>query len=445
MFNFGWIYKGTSGNDVLYGSPFPDIFQGFGGDDEFNSSKGADTYYGGSGSDTVSYYTSYAAVRIDLDKSPKGIGGHAEDDFYDSIENFHGTNHFGDFIGGDRFDNEIHGHGGNDVLKGRGGDDRLFGGTGNDSVEGGDGNDGIFGGTGKDLLFGGDGIDRLTGNDGRDKLFGGDGSDTLNGGEGSDMLDGGDGIDTAIFGANVAVDLLAGTGHGGDAQGDSIVNIENVSAQQGSTVLGDNLGNVFYLRLGNSFGDGRGGDDIFLSLGYGNTLIGGTGVDTVTYETLNQQSHFSNGVRVDLDAGTGENLNAGAGTPDQLSGIENVTGSNHDDVIFGDGADNRLFGRDGNDVLSGGRGNDQLSGGHGSDVFVFNNSRNDDDDDVVTDFRIGEDLLDFSDSRNRIDDYDEFRDRSDQVGSDTVIDTGDGTITLVNVNRNSLDEGDFIF
>ena len=445
MFYFGWIYKGTNGNDVLYGTPFADIFQGFGGNDEFHSSKGADAYYGGSGSDTVSYYQSHAAVEVDLDKSAKGKGGHAEGDTYDSIENIVGTNHFGDRISGDRFNNEIHGAGGNDILKGRGGHDLLSGGTGNDIIEGGDGNDRLNGGTGKDLLYGDDGLDILRGGDGNDKLFGGQDHDQLTGGEGSDYLDGGDGFDLAFFGANVFIDLQAGTGRGGDAEGDTIVNIERVSAELSSTILGDSLDNRIYLRAGDSVGDGRGGDDFFLSLGNNNTLIGGSGVDTVSYETLNQQSHFSNGVRVDLDAGTGENLNAGAGTPDQLSGFENVTGSDHDDYLFGDSGNNRLLGRDGDDVLGGGRGDDEMSGGYGMDVFVFNNSRNDDDDDVVTDFRIGEDLIDFTNSRNRIDDFDELMDRSDQVGSNTVIDTGDGTITLLNVNRNSLDEEDFLF
>ena len=51
-------------------------------------------------------------------------------------------------------------------------------------------------------------------------------------------------------------------------------------------------------------------------------------------------------------------------------GIENLTGSENDDILTATGAaDNVLSGEGGNDVLTGGEGNDILVGGGGTDVI----------------------------------------------------------------------------
>src|SRR3546814_8834206 len=60
----------------------------------------------------------------------------------------------------------------------------------------------------------------------------GDGNDTLIGGSGADTLIGGAGSDTASYAGSsggVTVDLAAGTGSGGDAQGDTLSGIENLT------------------------------------------------------------------------------------------------------------------------------------------------------------------------------------------------------------------------
>ena len=65
-----------------------------------------------------------------------------------------------------------------------------------------------------------------------------------------------------------------------------------------------------------------------------------------------------------------------------LSGVENVTGSDFDDVLLGDDGPNvlrarigvdLLDGRGDNDVLHGGSGDDLLAGGPGDDTLVGNN------------------------------------------------------------------------
>ena len=71
----------------------------------------------------------------------------------------------------------------------------------------------------------------LSGTDGNDILQGGFGNDTLTGGLGADDLVGGDGNDTADYANSnegVAIDLVAGAGASGHAEGDTLNGIEAV-------------------------------------------------------------------------------------------------------------------------------------------------------------------------------------------------------------------------
>ena len=130
---------------------------------------------------------------------------------------------------------------------------------------------------------------------------------------------------------------------------------------------------------------------------------------------------------------------------DTLIGIENVTGSWLNDVLRGDDGDNVLKGGEGDDELNGRDGNDTLTGGEGADTFVFINREDDADQDIVTDFEFGIDLLDFSDNANFIDNFQEFQQYSQQVGADVVIDTGDGSVTIQNVQLAEFSNNDFLF
>ncbi|MFC5360260.1 calcium-binding protein [Azospirillum himalayense] len=98
------------------------------------------------------------------------------------------------------------------------------------------------------------------------------------GGAGADTLEGGTGIDTASYAAAagpVAVDLAAEAGTAGDAAGDVLLGIENLTGSSlADTLRGDDGANLL---------DGGAGDDS-LSGGTGNdTLIGGTGNDTALF------------------------------------------------------------------------------------------------------------------------------------------------------------------
>lgn len=54
-----------------------------------------------------------------------------------------------------------------------------------------------------------------------------------------------------------------------------------------------------------------------------------------------------------------------------LADVQNITGSNDNDILSGDGANNSLFGLDGDDVLAGRGGTDFIDGGAGNDTNSF--------------------------------------------------------------------------
>lgn len=157
---------------------------------------------------------------------------------------------------------------GDDTLDAAGGNDVILAGAGNDIVLAGDGNDTADGGSGNDAVDGGAGNDLLLGGAGLDTVAGGADNDTLIGGAGADVLDGGDGNDTATYltsGAAVKVDLSAGTGLGGEAEGDKLSGIENVVGSFFNDLLTGSAG-------ANSLSGGVGND----------TIAGGSGADSMS-------------------------------------------------------------------------------------------------------------------------------------------------------------------
>ena len=180
---------------------------------------------------------------------------HAQGDVITNVENLIGSD-YADVFKGDGGANILQGLGGDDELRGNGGDDVLEGGAGADQLDGGPGVDWVSyqnsdtgitlnlasgtseGGhaegdviTGIENVMGSDYVDLITGDNAANQLEGGDGDDWLHGGGGADRLDGGDGVDWIFYwlsDAGVTVNLEDGTGEGGNAEGDVIVDIENV-------------------------------------------------------------------------------------------------------------------------------------------------------------------------------------------------------------------------
>ncbi len=291
---------------------------------------------GGADTDTASYAGSNAGVTVSLVSGVTGSGGHAQGDTLTAIENLNGSGH-NDNLTGNNSANNLRGNAGNDTLNGGNGGDTLIGGAGGDALDGGGGRDTadyagsnagvtvnlntgmhsgghaqgdtlsnienlsgsshgdtltgnnlvnvLTGGDGADTLVGGAGNDTLNGNAGNDSLGGHDGNDRLNGdsgndflagGAGGDVLDGGTGTDTVSYFASTAVtiNLATGTHSGGDAQGDTLTEIENViGSSQGDTLTGNGSANVLIGGAGNDTLNGRNGGDM---------LRGGTGTDALT-------------------------------------------------------------------------------------------------------------------------------------------------------------------
>jgi Ca2+-binding RTX toxin-like protein len=218
-----------------------------------------------------------------------------------------------------------------------------------------------FGTARSDYLSGADGDDWLLyGYGGDDHLQGAGGDDVLSGGKGADYLDGGreqTGGDTADYSssdAGVLVTLYPGVGHGygGEAEGDTLVDIENlIGSQHDDWLWGSDEDNDIY---------GNGGNDSLKGYGGADNLDGGDGVDTASYDG----SPF--GVTVSLLTGF---TSGGDATGDTFVSIENLTGSIHDDQLQGDNGGNILHGQGGGDTIHGMGGPDYLYGDWGDDYL----------------------------------------------------------------------------
>lgn len=125
---------------------------------------------------------------------------------------------------------------------------------------------------------------------------------------------------------------------------------------------------------------GTNGDDILVGTGARDTITGldgadslhgGAGADTLDggagSDTTDYAGDFGM-IWVDLASGVGQ-WNAAQG--DIYIGIENISGTEYNDRIFGDSGANRLWGNGGNDALWGGDGADILDGGAGTDTLDF--------------------------------------------------------------------------
>ncbi len=211
--------------------------------------------------------------------------------------------------------------------------------SGNDSLEGGAGNDRIYGGAGDDYLDGGTGNDYLDGGSGDDWLFGGSGCDTFEGGSGYDVLD------YTNSPLSVSVDFARGFVTRSDGVVESIKDIEEVQASNGTFYLSDYVA----------------GKKLVASGSGGQLIQGDIGVDTVSYE------NSSRPVYADLNTG----LVQVNGAEDTLSSIEVVIGSTNSDTIIGHtNLKNILDGHNGNDSLVGGNAHDTIYGGSGNDLII---------------------------------------------------------------------------
>ena len=379
---------GGPGNDSIWGSKGNDVLEGGAGSDRLD---------GGPGVDWVSYQGSDDGVTVDLE-AHRGRSGHAEHDFIHEVENVRGSVHDDELVG-DSGVNRLEGADGDDVLRGGSGNDVLEGGPGADELDGGAGIDtayyqgsnigvvvrlkensgekghaegdtfanveNVSGSAYNDGLVGDDGANYLAGGEGNDGLWGGAGDDTLEGGLGADRLFGGDGADWATYQGSakgVTVRLKEGTGVGGHAEGDAIVEIENVRGSAYNDALVGDDGPNYLAGMGGADSLWGGAGDDTLEGGTGaDRLFGGSGADWISY--LGSDA----GVTVNLGNGTGM---SGHAEGDSIVDVEHVRGTGYADLLIGNDMANRLEGHGANDELRGNAGDDMLDGGAGSDLLA---------------------------------------------------------------------------
>lgn len=356
-----------AGNDSVYGGGGNDQLNGNTGDDTIDGWSGNDLIWGGEGHDSIESST-----------GDDTVWGGTDDD---TIKGWAG-------------DDSLMGEDGNDSILGQFGDDTLSGGNGDDIIWGGSGRDSILGGANDDMLYGEDAPDTINGGDGSDQIRGGDGGDSLSGDDGNDMVSGGYGADL-IYGDFGDDTLFGDTGHdllhggagndsiSGDADNDDLwgddgndslaggEGLDELHGGSGSDSLNGGIENdMLWGDAGNDTLEGEDGNDQLLGGSGDDYLVGGAGADSIDggdgFDALSYWSATA-AIRIDLEAGWGY---AGEALNDQLSNIEKVLGSGHNDTIVGDWHDNHFNGYDGDDLLDAGTGNDTIYASDGNDTVL---------------------------------------------------------------------------
>jgi Ca2+-binding RTX toxin-like protein len=311
--------EGGGYDDWFRGDNGANILRGWAGDDRLQGRQGADTLDGGSGRDVADYWGSFA-VNVDLMRATQ-MGSHAEGDVLIDIEDVDGS-YFNDTIRGDNMGNSLFGNDGGDLLEGRGGADTLDGGLGFDTAS----------------------------------------------------------YEHCSYSVNVRlgdpVTGVGGSASGGHAAGDVLISIENLTGSVANDVL---TGNAAANRLNGLDGvdelHGGGGDD-WISGGFAGDLIdGGSGADTADYGFATQDVFVQLGMNgAEGRANADQSSLFGNMFEDILQSIENVSGSQFNDTIYGNELANELFGMGGNDYIVSGRGGDFIDGGSGLDAVDYGDS-----------------------------------------------------------------------
>ena len=271
---------------------------------------------------------------------------------------------------------------GDDIFDMRGGDDYISGGVGNDTVFGGDGDDTLsyedtaygegtiafqgitvnvaagtvidpYGNTDtfesieafvgsrfNDTFFGGDGRDNFAGLRGVDRFFGGGDNDQVqygneywSGGSRGIVVD----LETSVVGGEIR-----GTIRDSFGQRDLTFDIERVAGTRFNDIfVGSSTDNVFW------GGEGKDSYD------------GGAGRDGIRF-TRWFTDQARTGVVVDLSRATNQVQNDGFGNQESVIRIEDVEGSDLNDIIKGNAGANIIAGGSGLDVMTGNGGNDRF-------------------------------------------------------------------------------------
>ncbi len=328
-----------------------------------------------------------------IESSDVAISGGAGNEFIVNNDGvIKGSIHLGD--GNDVFhnttgtiDHAIDGGAGNDTYYLSNADDKIIDVSGNDTIATSISRSLASFGSIENLRLIGGNING-TGNGLANTIYGSGGNNILDGGSDNvvDFLLGGGGNDTYVLGSGsdkvdeVANPEAKSTGNGGIDTITSMISrnltsyslIENLKLLGSSNIngIGNALDNALTGNAGNNALSGGAGDDIISGGAGADNLSGGADTDTLDYRSS------ASGVKIDLTAQT---ASGGDAQGDTFSAFENISGSNFNDALYGDGGVNvlrgylgndTLDGRSGNDILYGYEGNDNLRGGNGDDRML---------------------------------------------------------------------------
>ncbi len=327
---------GSSNQDWLHGGDGDDVIEGGGEGDFIFGEGGVDVLRGGSGND-VYYYRNTSEIDVIIDDS-----GIADQIYMGGQFKFTGDNIASRNMGNVLIQNAAEFLDGDiEVLSFADGASFLMNNLGRTELP----TPNI-----QDVVV--DGL-TLSGDAGNNTLTGTADNDLFYGSAGADIIDGNGGIDTVNYqgsDAAVNVNLGAGAGTGGHAEGDVLSDIENVVGTSYDDILDGGSGDDNRI-------DGGAGNDIIDAKSGNNIIHGGAGDDEIDAGDGNDF----------IDAGDGENdINAGDGNNYILAGLDDdvITTGQGDDVIKDEGGNNDINAGEGNDWISG---SGSLNGGAGSD------------------------------------------------------------------------------
>ncbi|WP_413167416.1 calcium-binding protein [Capilliphycus salinus ALCB114379] len=169
-------------------------------------------------------------------------------------------------------------------------------------------------------------------------------------------------------------------------------------------------------------------------------LLGDTYIDNLGSDVI-----YGSIWQDDIDGTGGADKIYGSANRDNIQGQggnDILEGGGGRDRLAGNGGNDRIHGGDGRDVIIGGRGSDILAGGEGQDVFVFaeGNSFRRRELDIIEDFEVGQDQVQFRNFGN----FDPLSLLEDTgSGAILTLNTG-GQLLFSGVSSNQFSNADFL-
>ncbi len=317
-----------------------------------------------------------------------------------SINDLRGSG-FADLIFTGSDDMNYYAMGGNDILYASTGSITYFSYSQNDSFFGGSGNDTYSFSFGTDVADGGTGFNTLR----TSNIFGSlynmvaylDANADTNSNGIADYID--RGVTSLVSGGVSYTGFEYGWANATSWSNATLIkNFDNMSGSVSNDYLvGNNNANEINALAGNNTIFALGGNDIITAIDGSNNIDGGGGSDIVNFQynaTANSGSlstlspNYTYGVQVFLSDGTflaasDKDSYWGAGfglyqsrtgtssaySYSQITNVENINGSDYNDVLYGNSSANTIYGNTGDDVIAGMGGADSLYGGTGNDTF----------------------------------------------------------------------------